>query len=73
LLLPTSADHVLYARQADSGHRNGAALAAYAVFVHEERGNEELASALFERAAALSPHDADVLASWAWFAMKTGM
>ena len=69
---PTSCvDLVRCARQADGG--NGAAFAAYAVFTHEERGNQELASALFDAAAVLSPNDSDVLASWAYFAMKTGM
>ena len=48
---------------------NAAALAAYAIFVHDERGDKALASELFEQAAELAPMDLDVLASWAYFAM----
>ena len=48
---------------------NAAALAAYAIFVHDERGDKQLASKLFEQAAELAPMDLDVLASWAFFAM----
>ena len=54
-------------RQADPN--NAAALASYAVFIHDERGDAEQASALFEEAASLAPADLDVLASWAYFAM----
>jgi ABC-type transport system involved in multi-copper enzyme maturation permease subunit len=39
------------------------------LFVHDERGDKQLASELFEQAAELAPMDLDVLASWAFFAM----
>jgi tetratricopeptide (TPR) repeat protein len=64
------ADRAPCLRQADPA--NAPALAAYAVFVHDERGDAEQASALFEEAAELAPNDLDVLASWAYFAMIGG-
>ena len=48
---------------------NAAALAAYAIFVRDERGDKTRASELFEQAAELAPMDLDILASWAHFAM----